>query len=187
MSVDRYKRSLSVLQQQHEAMQQQLDALSSNRRKLQLRNSIVSSWCEAFSALLGAQLSGASVADNSLDLLADMLVEESQLMQQLGLPGAAGDAAASHHPPSTVKKLLKRPILPGAEHMTLREVAQRYKTSVQESSILLHALEAQLGSRADIEQEIIDIWERCVCRLLRGRQPQPGLQCCILGPSSLAC
>lgn len=160
MSVERYKRSLSKLQQQHDIVQQQVDNLSSKHHKLQLRSSTVASWCDAFSALLSAQTCDGSLPEKSVDALSDLLVEEAQLLQQL-VPAAVGQPIAALCEP-TIKELLSRPIVPDAEHMTLKDVAQHYVAAIQESSILLHAWDSQLGNRATIEQQVIDIWKRSV-------------------------
>lgn len=170
MSIERYKRQLSALQTKHDAVQQQLGSLTSARNRLELRDSIVKSWCDGFSMLLDAQLahsSSSASGSSPVELLGELLVEESALLQQLpedasgGGAAAAADAAPVCEQMATFKYLLAQPPVPNVADLTLQEFGAIYDKAVKDSSVLLHTLDSQLAdNQADIEQEIADIWRR---------------------------
>jgi len=174
----RLKGRIEALQQQHDALCEQVAGLVQARRGLLLRYALLSAWCDSLSFLQLALADGSAGTDgNDAGCQFQLLLQkEVDLLQQLTSSGGLAEyqetldallqpdvqtIAPYIDPMAYLHRIVSQPRAQEAPTMTAEQLAAFVRKHVQAISIKMHLLESKAPSeRPAILQEIADLWDR---------------------------
>lgn len=175
MSRFRLSDQVKALQQKHEQLRHEVEALVRARRALLLRHALLSAWCDSLSFL---QLRLAASADIGTGQFEQLLQKEMDLLQQLtgseNIPVSqrlealvqpeVDTIAPCTDPMAYLHHIVSQPIDQEASTMTVEQLGAVMQKCVLSISIMLHQLEGVTPwERPGMLTKIADTWGRYVC------------------------
>jgi len=174
----RVKDRIEALQQQHDALCQEVAGLVQARRGLLLRHALLSAWCDSLSFLqLALADKSAGAGDTGASCQFQLLLQkEVDLLQQLTSSGGLAEhqqmldaelqpdvqtIAPYTDPMAYFCRIVSKPRAQEAPTMTAEQMAAFTRQHVQLISVKMHLLQAKAAwERPALLQQIANVWDR---------------------------